>query len=243
MAEGTGHLSRRGFLGGSIGGLFASPALTSTIRAQVAQPARTTATRRLVSQVLIPKQSGKAVFLNRDQRLKVINPKGKQVGDLFAFKREAVTEFISPAFTMTRNRRIYLEVGKPLYSNRGNPLLMFEEDTVGVHDLLYPACSGGQRPGIAAARPNCRDNMQAALRAVDVTPPEQPELVHPHNLFQNSPVIDLEGHIEIREPVAKPGDYVVLHAMDKLVVVVTACSVVGVVNGGEPRELLMEVYE
>jgi len=25
--------------------------------------------------------------------------------------------------------------------------------------------------------------------------------------------------------------------------VVTACSVVGVVNGGEPRELLMEVYE
>jgi hypothetical protein len=25
--------------------------------------------------------------------------------------------------------------------------------------------------------------------------------------------------------------------------VVTACSVVGVVNAGEPRELLMEVYE
>ena len=73
-----------------------------------------------------------------------------------------------------------------------------------------------------------------ALRAVDVTPPEQPELVHPHNLFRNSPAIDLEGHIEIREPLAKKGDYVVLHAMDKLVVVVTACSVVGVVNGVVP---------
>jgi aminomethyltransferase len=119
-------------------------------------------------------------------------------------------------------------------------LLMFEEDTVGVHDLLYPACSGGQRPGIAAVRPNCRDNMQAALRAVDMTPPEQPELVHPHNLFQNSPVTDLEGHLEIRETNAKPGDYVVLQALDKLVVVVTACSVVGFANGGEPRELLIE---
>ena len=99
------------------------------------------------------------MFLNRDQRLKVINPKGKQVGDLFAFRREALTEFIAPAYTMTRNRRIYLEVGKPLYSNRGNPLLMFEEDTVGVHDLLYPACSGGQRPGIgrpATRRPTIR---------------------------------------------------------------------------------------
>ena len=243
MTQLTGPISRRSFLGGAIAA-FGTPAPRSTaIRVQAALPSRTTATRRLVSQVLIPKQSGKAVFLNRDQRLKVINPKGRQVGDLFAFRREGVTEFISPAYTMTRNRRIYLEVGKPLYSNRGNPLLMFEEDTVGVHDLLYPACSGGQRPGISAARPNCRDNMQAALRAVDVTPPEQPELVHPHNLFQNSPVTDLEGHIEIREPNAKPGDYVVLHALDKLVVVVTACSVVGVVNGGEPRELLMEVYE
>ena len=105
--------------------------------------------------------------------------------------------------------------------------------------LLRPAPEASARAS-AAAVANCRDNMQAALRAVDVTPPEQPELVHPHNLFQNSPVIDRKGHIEIREPVAKPGDYVVLHAMDKLVVVVTACSVVGVVNGGEPRELLME---
>jgi uncharacterized protein YcgI (DUF1989 family) len=243
MAQPTGHMSRRGFLGGAIAGGFGAPALAGMNRTAVAQPARPTATRRLLSTVLIPKQSGRAVLLNRDQRLKVINPSGKQVGDLFAFRREAMSEFIAPAYTITRNRCIYLEVGKPLYSNRGNPLLMFEEDTVNVHDLLYPACAGGQRPGIAAARPNCRDNMQAALRAVDVTPPEQTELVHPHNLFQNSPVIDLEGHIEIREPTAKAGDYVVLHAMDKLVVVVTACSVVGVVNGGEPRELLMEVYE
>lgn len=36
------------------------------------------------------------------------------------------------------------------------------------------------------------------------------------NLFQNSPVTDLEGHIEIREPNARPGDYMVLHALDKL---------------------------
>ena len=60
MAQLTGHISRRSFLGGAVAGAFGTHAFTSTIRAQVAQPARATATRRLVSQVLIPKQSGKA---------------------------------------------------------------------------------------------------------------------------------------------------------------------------------------
>ena len=62
MAERTRHMSRRGFLGGFMG-VDSSQALlshASTIRAQVAQPARTTATRRLVSQVLVPKQSGES---------------------------------------------------------------------------------------------------------------------------------------------------------------------------------------
>lgn len=237
-------VSRRKFLEGSIAAAVASTPLTST-RGEALQAAQTGQTKamRLVSQVPIPKQSGRGVFVKVDQRLKVVNPSGKQVGDLFAFTRSSADEFLAPAYTITRNRRIYLEVGKPLYSNWGRPLLMFEEDTVGVHDLLYPACSGGQGPGVPAVRPNCRDNMQAALRALAFTLPVRPEIVHPHNLFQNSPVTDLGGHIEVREPLAKPGDYVVLRALEELVVVVTACSVVGVVNGGEPKELLLEVYE
>jgi hypothetical protein len=46
MAQLTGHISRRSLLGGSIAGVFAMPALTSAIRAQVGQPAHATATRR-----------------------------------------------------------------------------------------------------------------------------------------------------------------------------------------------------
>jgi len=192
--------------------------------------------------VPIPKQSGRGVFLNKDQRLKVINPRGQQVGDLFAFKQNTDDEFLAPAYTITRNRCIYLQAGKPLFSNFATPLLLLEEDTVGCHDLLFPACFGEQRPGMPAVRPNCRDNMQAALRALNFPLPVRPEIVHPHNLFQNSPVIDLDRHIEIREPLAKPGDYVVFRALEDLVVVVTACASLGVVNAGDPKELLMEVY-
>jgi len=73
-------------------------------------------------------------------------------------------------------------------------------------------------------------------------PPEHRDPAWSRGLGQK--VIDLEGHIEIRESPAKPGDYVVLRALEDLVVVVTACSVDrGVLNGGEPKELLLEVYE
>jgi hypothetical protein len=230
------RLSRRELIQGGL-----AAALGSSISASPSP--RQASALRLVSQVPIPKQSGGGVFLKLDQRVKVISPKGPQVGDLFAFKREDPSEFLSPKITMSRLRRIYPEVGKPLYTNKFNPLLMLEEDTVGVHDLLYQACdpylyrvAWGEEK-----HPNCRDNMNAALRALDFTPGGQPD---PHNLFQNSPVIDLEGHVEVRESRAKPGDYVLLRALEDAVVVVTACSVDrGVLNGGSPKELLLEVFE
>lgn len=198
--------------------------------------------QKLAQSIPIPKQSGRGVVLMRDQRLKVITPRGKQIGDLFAFVQNSNDEFIAPAYTITRNRNIYLKTGRPMFSNYGTPLLIMEEDTVGRHDLLYPACSGSQRPGVPAKIPNCRDNMQAALRAINFPVPEHPEIVHPHNLFQNTPIANLEGQMEFLEPLAKPGDYVVIRALENVVVVVTACSSPSIVNGNDPKELLMEVY-
>lgn len=235
----SSRISRRSFFGAWIAAVGGTP--RPLTRSQATRPEQALE-RRLVSQVLIPKQSGRGVFLKRDQRLKVVNPRGKQVGDFFAFRRDAADEFLSPRITMSRNRRIYPEVGKPLYSNKFNPLLMLEEDTVGVHDLLYQACDDYlYRSSGRLNHPNCRANLNAALRQLDFTPAAQPD---PHNLFQNSPVIDLEGHVQVRESTAKPGDYVLLRALEDLVVVVTACSVdTGVLNGAEPKELLLEVYE
>jgi uncharacterized protein len=231
-------ISRRGFFEASAVAIGA----TSLVKAQVEQRATTGSTRRLISQVPIPKQSGRAVFVTRDQLVKVITPRGKQVGDFFALRRQDPTEFTSPAHTRSRNRRLYPELGKPFFSNRFNPLLMLDEDTVGVHDLLYAACDDWMyRSGGQENHPNCRDNFNAALDAIGFKPGGQPD---PHNLFQNSPVVDLEGRLEIRESPAKPGDYVLLRALDDLVVVVTACSVDrGVLNGREPKELLLEIYE
>jgi len=257
--ESKGQVSRRGILVSAAavtaGGVLAStpvsgqtPAAGSAGQAARPRPPVPAAEKalkdqKLVQTIPIPKQSGRGVLLERGQRVKVISPRGKQVGDFFAFARHSPDEFIAPPYTMTWNNNIYLKAGMPMITNYGNQLVVLEEDTTGPNDLIWPCCSGRQKPGKPAELPNCRDNMQAALRAINFPVPVHPELVHPHNLFQNSPVNVETGELEFYEPKSGPGDYVVIRALEPVVVVVTACSVpTGVVNGGEPKELLMEVY-
>ena len=60
---------------------------------------------------------------------------------------------------------------------------------------------------------------------------------------QNTPITDLKGTRESRESIAKPGDHVLLRAMEHLVVIVSACPQdMTPLNGGRPKELLLEVH-
>jgi len=194
-----------------------------------------------LSQVHIPPQSGGGMTIQRGQRLKVVNVQGKQVGDLFAFVMDSHDESLSPGHTRSKLRRLYPELGKPLYSNKRDPLLLIEEDTVGVHDLLAPACDTYfYREQGMENHPNCRGNLIATLKEFAFTPEAIPD---PVNLFQNTPIIDLEGHSEVRESLAKPGDYVLFQALKDLLVIVTACSVDWPpLNGDKPSDLMLELY-
>ena len=198
---------------------------------------------KLVSQMDIPASTGKGVVVMRGQKLKVTVVQGKQVGDLFAYVLEALDETLSPSQTRGRLNGFYLEVGKPLFSNKRNPLLLLEEDTVGVHDLLAAACDSLRylEDFGAEDHPSCRDNLNAALKELGFSPPGYPD---PVNLFQNTPIIDLQGRRETRESLAKPGDYVMFQALANLVAVVSACPQdFTVLNGGKPSDLKLEVYE
>ena len=114
---------------------------------------------------------------------------------------------------------------------------------MGVHDLLAPACDPLRYLedfGEENHR-NCRDNLNDALKDLGCSPPGYPD---PVNLFQNTPITDLKGSRGTRESLAKPGGYVLLKALEDLVVVVSACPQdMTSLNGGNPKELLLEVYE
>ncbi len=201
-----------------------------------------TTERTLVKQVHIPAFGGGGVEVREGQRVKVIAVKGKQVGDLFAFVLGSTDEYLSPGNTMGKLRSIYPILGEPFYSNKRNPLLLLEEDTVGVHDLLAPACDEYLYRDLGfEEHPSCRGNLASTLARFEFEPDRLPD---PHNLFQNTPVVDLDGRKEGRESPARPGDYVVFRALADLLVIVTACSVdVGVINGGAPSDLMLEVWE
>ena len=196
----------------------------------------------LIEQVQIPAMTGRAVLVRRGQGLKVIAPEGTQVGDLFAFIEDDLAETLSPSQTRSILGLFNLVIGRPLYSVTRRPLFVLEEDTVGVHDLLAPACDRMRYLedfGIEGHR-NCRDNLNAALAELGYSPPGYPD---PINLFQNTPIADLEGTRETRASRAEPGDYVLLRALEDLVVVVSACPQdQTVLNGGRPKGLLLEVY-
>jgi len=195
-----------------------------------------------VSQVHIPPQSGRGVAVLRNQRVRVTCLQGKQVGDLFAFVPGSRDDYLSPGYTLRSLGRLYPELGKPLYSTHRRPLLLIEEDMVGVHDLLMPACDNNLYEIMGAKNhPSCRDNLNATLKDFDVDIEGNPD---PVNLFQNTPVVDLEGHWEVRESVAKPGDYIQFRALEDLLVIVAACSMdLSDLNGGTPTDLMLEVYE
>ena len=195
-----------------------------------------------ISSVHIPKQSGGGIHARKGQSVRVVNVQGHQVADLFAFVVDDPTEYLSPGYTLGRLRRIYPRLGESLYSTNRRPLLAIREDTVGVHDLLLAACDSRSyeargEPG----HPNCRDNLNATLEQFNFVPAGPPD---PVNLFQNTPVVDLDGHWEVRESPAEPGDYVTLEALEDVMVVVTACSVdTGPLNGGVCTDIRLELYD
>src|SRR5262249_5739008 len=170
----------------------------------------------------IPARQGKAVRVRKDQRVKVINTKGQQVVDAWAFNADDMREFMSMEHSRVAIGRIIPQIGDVLVSNKRRPMLTMVEDTSGgIHDTLFAACDRWRYEllGCAEYHDNCTDNLAAGLAALGLAPPETPA---PLNLFMNIPVID-GNLVETRPPVSTPGSYVTLRAEMACVVAFSAC--------------------
>ncbi|MFC1931041.1 DUF1989 domain-containing protein [Chloroflexota bacterium] len=197
---------------------------------------------RLLNKVLIPGAHGRAVFLRQGQYLKVIDVHGKQVCDFFAFNPADPTEFLSASHTRGGNNNLNLEVGKPLYNNDRQPVLLLEEDTVKVHDMRFAACDPtryGSMYGKWQHR-SCKMNLLEALEEFNLWPPVLPD---PVNFFMNTPV-DEKSTESILPPVSKAGDFVILRALRDLIVVGSACPMdLNPTNDFNPTDIMFEIYE
>ena len=170
----------------------------------------------------IPARQGKAVRLLKGQCVKIINTKGQQVVDTWAFNADNLRELMSMEHSRVVIGHIIPAVGDALVTNRRRPILTLVEDTSGgIHDTLFAACDRWRYEvlGCTEYHDNCTDNLAAGMAGLGLTPPETPA---PLNLFMNIPVTD-GNRVEVRPPVSTPGSYVTLRAEMDCIVAFSAC--------------------
>jgi len=175
-----------------------------------------------VTLIEIPVRRGKAAYLRRGQCVRVVNTRGQQVVDTWAFGTDDLAEFMSMEHSRVTIGRIIPGIGDTLVTNRRNPILTVTEDTSGgIHDTLFAACDRWRYEllGCSEYHDNCTDNLAAALAELGLAPPETPA---PLNLFMNIAVID-GNRVEIRPPVSTPGSYVSLRAEMDCIIAFSAC--------------------
>lgn len=170
----------------------------------------------------IPARRGRAAFVSKGQRVKVINTHGAQVVDTWAFNRADITEFMSMEHSRATHHHMIPRAGDAMLSNHRRPILTILEDTAGgVHDTLMAACDiyRYQELGCHEYHDNCTDNLAAGLKELGFTPPETPS---PFNLFMNIPWTP-EGRLSFDPPVSTPGSYILMRAEMDLIIAFSAC--------------------
>jgi uncharacterized protein YcgI (DUF1989 family) len=180
-----------------------------------------------------------AVEVKSGQLLQIQTVEGKQVADFVAFNLADHDEFLSTAATRSTNTNIIPQLDMTLFSNRRQAMFEIVEDTVGRHDMLFAACDPVRYEKLEApGHANCRTALTEALTDYGVGFDRMPD---PINWFMNVS-IQQRGELEIREPLAEAGDYVLLRALMDVVAAISACPQdIGATNAGNPTDLHIRV--
>jgi uncharacterized protein YcgI (DUF1989 family) len=170
----------------------------------------------------VPAREGRGVRLTAGQRFRVVDVEGGQVGDLFAFNAADPSECSSASHTRPHNRRAFPAPGQAFVTNRRRRILLVEEDTSsGVHDLLIAACDPERyrQLGVEGPHASCAENMARGLADIGVNVADTPQ---PINLFMNVAVHD-DGTISLETSPSRAGDYVQFRAEMDCAVALSAC--------------------
>ncbi len=173
-------------------------------------------------EIRIPGGEARAFPVYKGEKFKVIDVEGKQVADFIAFRMDNLQEFFSTAHSRSMLGRTTPRVGDLLFTNFRMPIFTFIEDTVGIHDTLFPCCDPNRYVldfGIEGHR-NCRENFVEAFQTEQI---EYWRVPDPMNLFQNTPLNQDGSFGDAYEPISKPGDYVIFEALIDCLVGISAC--------------------
>jgi hypothetical protein len=187
----------------------------------------------------IPEKHGLSFEVEAGGQYTVIDPEGKQVADMVAFRRDDTAERFSPKYTYRRENKLRPSTGDTLYTTEGNSILDIVADDCGIHDLLYAPCNHwvvGEYYG-QEGEGGCRENLTEVLEPEGIT---ERELHETMNIFMKSR-IEGQEHIEIAEPESDPGDAITFEATQDAIIGVSACSGESTVNAGDTKPIDVEI--
>lgn len=178
----------------------------------------------------IAPQSGVAFKLLANEILRIHDPLGQQVADLFAFKENDHACSLSSGRTIDYASKIYLTAGDTLYSNDSRPMFRILEDKVGRHDFLLTPCSQEMFEILykhVGHHPSCFENLYTALEPFGIQPSQ---IGTTFNVFMNV-TVDASGVVAVKPPLSKAGDYIELRAEMNMICGLTSCSAENSNNG------------
>lgn len=171
----------------------------------------------------IAPQSGASFRLRKGEVLRVVDPLGEQVSDLYAFADGDLSCSLSSGRSIDYAGRIYLTTGDVLYANDSRRMFTIVADSVGRHDFLLTPCSQEMFEilyGHRGHHPSCLGNLVQAFEPHGVRPEQ---ISTTFNIFMNVRVAE-DGRVAVLPPTSKAGDSIELRAEMDLVCALTACS-------------------
>jgi uncharacterized protein YcgI (DUF1989 family) len=181
--------------------------------------------------VSVPAGHGGAILAGAGELLAVVDVEGSQVADFVAIQRDDPRMAVSPHQTRSTLRRLTLRVGDRLVNQDREPVLEIVRDDVGVHDLLFCACSPAlyrQRFGLTDHR-SCRTNLLEALAPYGI---DEGRLPDPVNLFMKTPPRP-DGEFDFHPAPSRAGDRIVFRCLIDVVAAVSSCPMdLSPINGG-----------
>lgn len=178
--------------------------------------------------------------------IQIIDVAGRQCSDFVAFHRAKLEDGIERGLDATATRsmtgRAYPEPGLrgKFFDTDLMPLVEVVQDTVGRHDTFALACTARYYEDLGyPGHANCTDNFNSVLAGWGVAPRGGwPAL----NLFYNT-AFDASHLLLGDEPWSRPGDHVLLRALDDLVCASSACpDDIDPSNGWEVTDVHVRVY-
>lgn len=168
--------------------------------------------------------------MRRGDVLRVTDPCGEQVSDLFAFAADDYKSSLSSGRSIDYAGKIYLSTGDVLWSNDSRQMFTIVRDDVKRHDFLLTPCSQEMFEILYKHKghhPSCFENLAKAFRPFGISPER---IGTTFNIFMRVDV-DSKGVVAVMPPLSKSGDSIELRAEMDLICALTACSAEGSNNG------------